>query len=470
MSELSRISSRLPGRARTTSGSVVSRNCSSSASSGLSVSCFQDPKTLAAAQRVSDLIDDDIKKEAARRQAESRKEIKVMLLGQAESGKSTLQKQFQLYHASHTLDAERPSWRIVVYANLIEAVRAILEELDYEFSLSLEEYPFPSNGSGPTDVAAQNEILELRRSLLPLISLQGSLTSELSDGVSFIGNRRGALFPRRQGLFSRTSSRPVTDLGESSKTVVATNRAAQVLGMTVHVIEALWRHRSVEYMLRVRKLRLEESGLFFLNHVQRIAQPDYIPSTDDVLHVRLQTVGVIEHTLRVRTVGGNFIWKIFDVGGTRSQRPAWCSFFDDVNALVFLAPISAFDQYLEEDPLTNRIHDSLQLLTSICTNSLLKNAQAILLLNKTDVLRKKLEAGVQICQYITSYGNRLNNFATAAEYFRSHFLAAHKKQDMFQRKLHVHFTSMLDVQATQIIIASVGDLIMRKHIAQTGLA
>ncbi|KAJ6594618.1 guanine nucleotide binding protein, alpha subunit [Mycena capillaripes] len=469
MTELSRFFYRLPGRSRTTSRSLVSRN-SSTTSSTRSSSQLQDSATAqAAAQRRSESIDEDIRKDAARRQSESRKEVKVMLLGQAESGKSTLQKQFQLYHASHTLETERPSWRLVVYANLIKAVRTILEELDYEFSLSLDEYPWASEDSAPTDVATQNEILELRRRLLPLISLEGSLLSELSDGVSFVGNRRGTLFPPRKGTFTRASSRPVADLRESTKAMVATNRAAQVLGTTLHVIEALWRHRSVQHMLRLRKLRLNESGLFFLNEVQRIAQPDYIPSTDDVLHVRLQTVGVIEHSLKVDTVGGSYIWKIYDVGGTRSQRPAWCSYFDDVNALIFLAPISAFDQYLEEDPLTNRIHDSLQLLTSISSNQLLKNAQLILLLNKTDILRKKLEAGVQIRKYITSYGDRPNNFSTAAEYFRTHFLSAHKRRDVFQRRLYVHFTTMLDVQATQIIIASVGDLIMRKHIAQTGL-
>ncbi|KAJ7782560.1 guanine nucleotide binding protein, alpha subunit [Mycena maculata] len=463
------ISCRLPGRIRTSFGSVTSRK--SSASSGLSVSQLQTSPTLAqAAQRTSDSIDEDIKNEAARRQTESSREVKIMLLGQAESGKSTLQKQFQLYHASHTLDVERPSWRIVVYANLIKAVRTILEELDYEFSSSLAEYPFPSEGSGPTDVGAQNEILELRRNLLPLISLEGSLSSELSGGASFLGTRRGTSFPRRPGLFTRESSRPVADLRESSGAVVATNRAAQVLASTVHVIEALWRHRSVDAMLRLRKLKLDESGLFFLEQVRRIAEPDYIPSTDDVLHVRLPTVGVIEHSLKVNTVGGSYIWRIYDVGGTRSQRPAWCSYFDDVNALIFLVPISAFDQYLDEDPLTNRIHDSLQLLMSIWTNELLKNAQLVLLLNKIDILRKKLEAGVQVRQYIPSYGNRPNNFSTAAEYFRSHFLAAHKKKDSFQRRLYVHLTTMLDVQATQVIITSVGDLIMRKHIAQTGLA
>ncbi|KAJ7090886.1 guanine nucleotide binding protein, alpha subunit [Mycena belliarum] len=440
--------------------SRISGRISGKPSSSLSLSQCSSPAAQAA-RRVSDSIDDDIKQEAKKRQTESRREVKIILLGQAESGKSTLQKQFQLYHASHTLEVERPSWKIVVYTNLIKAVRTVLEELDYEFSLSLDEYPFLPAGSGPTGVAAQNEIIDLRRRLLPLISLEDSLASELSGGSSILPHHRG------RSLFTR---RPVTELRGSSNAPVVMNRAAQVLGATVDVIEALWRHRSVDCMIRLRKLRLDEAGAFFLDQVQRIAQMDYIPSIEDVLHVRLQTVGVIEHSLEVNTLGGKYIWKIYDFGGTRGQRPAWCSFFDDVNALIFIAPISAFDQYLEEDPLTNRIHDSLQLLISICTNKLLKNVQLILLLNKTDILRKKLEAGVQIRQYITSYDNRPNNFSTAAEYFRSHFLAAHRKKDAFQRRLYVHFTSMLDIQATQVIITSVGDQIMRKHIARTGLA
>ncbi|KAJ6616676.1 G-protein alpha subunit [Mycena sp. CBHHK59/15] len=451
-----------PGHTRAKSGSV-SRSHSSSTSFSVSTK-VQNAK----AQRVSDMIDEQLKREGARRQIEVGKEVKVLLLGQAESGKSTLRKQFQLYHASHTLDMERPSWRIVVYANLIKALRTILEELDYEFSLSLEEYPCPSEGSGPTDVAAQNEINELRRNLLPLISLEGSLSSELSDGVTFVGHRRGTLFPACPATFTRSSSRPLIDLRGSSKALVATNRAAQVLGTSVDAAEALWGHRSVQFMLRLRKLRLDEAGHFFLDHLQRIAQPDYVPTTDDLLHVRLQTVGVIEHSLKVNTVGVNYNWKIYDVGG--AQRPAWCPYFDDVNTLIFLAPISAFDQYLEEDPLTNRVHDSLQLVTSICANKLLKNAQLVLLLNKTDILRRKLEAGIQVRQYITSYGDRPNNYATVAEYFRTHFVAAHKKEDIARRRLYVHFTSMLDVQATQIIIVRIGDTIMRKHIAQTGLA
>ena len=78
--------------------------------------------------------------------------------------------------------------------------------------------------------------------------------------------------------------------------------------------------------------------------------------------------------------------------------------FPIATAIIFLAPISAFDQvsyacfisvdcsgssdagffsqYLEEDPRTNRIDDSLQLWTMVCSNLLLKNAHLVLMLNK----------------------------------------------------------------------------------------
>lgn len=34
---------------------------------------------------------------------------------------------------------------------------------------------------------------------------------------------------------------------------------------------------------------------------------------------------------------------------------AWAPFFDDMDAIIFLAPISCFDQVLAEDPTVNRL-------------------------------------------------------------------------------------------------------------------
>jgi guanine nucleotide-binding protein alpha-1 subunit len=67
------------------------------------------------------------------------------------------------------------------------------------------------------------------------------------------------------------------------------------------------------------------------------------PHIADVLRARLKTTGVIEHTFTLR--GGpsatNMDWKIYDVGGERSQRQAWAPYFDDVNAIIFLGAYSS---------------------------------------------------------------------------------------------------------------------------------
>lgn len=46
------------------------------------------------------------------------------------------------------------------------------------------------------------------------------------------------------------------------------------------------------------------------------------------------------------------------------------------------AAISAYDQYLEEDPKTNRIDDSLQLWTQITSSPMLRDVHLVLFLNK----------------------------------------------------------------------------------------
>ncbi|KAF8893616.1 G-protein alpha subunit [Infundibulicybe gibba] len=424
------------------------------------------------ARKVSNMIDEELKQESVKRKEARHKEVKVMLLGQAESGKSTLQKQFQLYYASQTLDHERPSWRPVVYFNILKAVRMILNELDYEFSNQFTDDPdLPepdiqevSFHQHRTD-QVQSEIADLRAKLLPLISMEDALASELNGGVSISGGRTGA-FVRSgwQALVTPNLNWPKSERTASPRALEVALLAARTLGNVSAHVETLWRHHAVKRLVELRKLRLDESAPFFLDHIQRIAEPDYLPTTDDILNVRLQTLGVMEHSFLINMAGSTYNWKLYDVGGARGQRHAWVPYFDDATAIIFLAPISAFDQYLEEDPRTNRIEDSLQLFTAICSNKLLKNAHL------ADLLKKKIRAGHKVQKYITSYGDRPNNYEAVSEYFRSHFVQLHRRKDISHRVLYVHFTSMLDIKTTQSVIENVGEAIIRQHIAQIGLS
>jgi hypothetical protein len=232
-------------------------------------------------------------------------------------------------------------------------------------------------------------------------------------------------------------------------------------------------------------------------------------------------MGVTETNFHVKQgLTGTGDWKVYDVGGSRTQRSAWVPFFDDgvsahifhsmrvrfllsVNAILFLAPISAFDQRLEEDPNVSRIEDSMLLWREICRNRLLMNVDLILFLNKVDLLRKKLEDGVQFNKYLTQYKDA-NTVAAVCKCeesfpfcpralvhgadgtsaglgltrfylvdFENKFIAIHRdglkklyanlqnpaknggkveKLPEAERKLKIHCTSVIDMESTQKII------------------
>ncbi|KAI0762174.1 G-protein alpha subunit [Trametes elegans] len=447
------------------------------------------------ALRVSNAIDDELRREREALRRRKHKDVKVMMLGQAESGKSTLQKQFQLYYSSNSLDEERPSYRPIVYFNILKAIRMILDELDWQYGLgangSGQPLPVPlmpstsASGSGSGSGSASSlrslpnpawfpELAQLRAKLLPLVASEDALAAELSGGVTLAGGRTGVYVRHGwQALISGNRSWPLADTYRTAMTPrqsAVTNIVAKTLAASQDEIELLWYHPGVQSLLKQNKLRLEEYGEFFLAHIRRISQPDYLPTNEDILHVRLQTIGVTEHAFDVSLGGTHYNWLLYDVGGARGQRHAWVPYFDDATAVIFLAPISAFDQYLEEDPRTNRIDDSLQLFTAVCSNKLLAHAALVLMLNKTDLLRQKLEAGIKVRKYISSYGDRPNNYEEVSEYFRAHFIQVHRRKDVTRRPLFLHFTSMLDIKATQSIIINVGEAIMRSHLTKIGLA
>lgn len=54
-----------------------------------------------------------------------------------------------------------------------------------------------------------------------------------------------------------------------------------------------------------------------------------------------------------------FWFRVYDVGGQRSERRKWMHCFDDVTAIIFVAAVSAYDQVLYEDATQNRIDEVL---------------------------------------------------------------------------------------------------------------
>ncbi|KAJ7070716.1 guanine nucleotide binding protein, alpha subunit [Mycena amicta] len=241
----------------------------------------------------------------------------------------------------------------------------------------------------------------------------------------------------------------------------------------VHILHAcapymqeLWRDRNVRERLREKRLRLEESSGFYLDEIPRITAKKYIPTNADVLKARLKTMGVVEHTFLISSGSNRGVhWKIYDVGGSRNQRQAWAPYFEEINAIIFLAPISAFDQVLAEDSRVNRVEDSLQLWQAVVANKLLAKVNIVLFLNKCDLLQAKLDAGVRLSHHMISYGDRPNDYDSVSKYFRNKFGALHHAvTPNKERELYIHLTAVTDTRRTATIISNVRDIIIKGNL------
>lgn len=172
-------------------------------------------------------------------------------------------------------------------------------------------------------------------------------------------------------------------------------------------------------------------------------------------------------------------WYIYDVGGSRNnvcvyllvprfpltalQRPMWIPYFDDVQAIIFLAPL-AFNLMLEEDPKVNRLEDSIMLWKEICGNALLSKTTLILFLNKMDILQATLAAGIRVSKYVPSYGDQPNDVQHVTKYFRDKFRGYHKRLSPQARAFYWHETSVIDTRSTAAILVGVREGILRSHL------
>jgi guanine nucleotide-binding protein G(i) subunit alpha len=239
---------------------------------------------------------DEIESQLKRDRLMAKNEIKMLLLGAGESGKSTVLKQMKLIHHGGYNDQERDSYKEIIFSNTIQSMRAILEALP-QLDLALS----PAN--------------DARRSTI--LALPAQIEAEV--------------LPR--------------DVADS--------------------IRALWRDPAItQAVSRSREFQLNDSAVYYFTAIDRMASPNYLPTDQDILRSRVKTTGITETTFKV----GELTYKLFDVGGQRSERKKWIHCFENVTALVFLVSLSEYDQMLYEDESVNRMQEALTLFDSICNS------------------------------------------------------------------------------------------------------
>lgn len=350
--------------------------------------CNQSVEDKSAADR-SKQIDNQLKED----QQKMSTEVKLLLLGAGESGKSTIVKQMKIIHENGYSQQECDQFKSIVFNNTINSMQVILQAMEQlKISFGSEDRK--------TDASA---ILGLGADLEGV-----SLSKELSDSIKRLWSDSGV-----QQCFER----------------------------------------SAEY-------QLNDSAKYYFDAIDRISAPDYVPNEQDVLRTRVKTTGIVESHFDYR----GLLFKLFDVGGQRSERKKWIHCFENVTAIIFCVALSAFDQVLAEDETMNRMQESLKLFDSICNSKWFLNTSIILFLNKLDLFEEKIKRSTLKSAFPEYEGN--NTADEAKEYIKSRF---EKMNRSTTKQVYSHFTCATDTGNIKFVFDAVTDIIIQNNLRDCGL-
>jgi len=171
-----------------------------------------------------------------------------------------------------------------------------------------------------------------------------------------------------------------------------------------------------------------------------------MPNDQDVLRSRVKTTGITETTFII----GDLTYRMFDVGGQRSERKKWIHCFENVTTILFLVAISEYDQLLFEDETVNRMQEALTLFDSICNSRWFIKTSIILFLNKIDRFKEKLPAS-PMKNYFPDYEGG-DDYAMACDYILNRFVSLNQHET---KQIYTHFTCATDTTQIRFVMAAV---------------
>jgi guanine nucleotide-binding protein G(s) subunit alpha len=241
----------------------------------------------------------------------------------------------------------------------------------------------------------------------------------------------------------------------------------------------LWKDKGIQQCFdRANEYQLIDCAKYFLDRVEKLMSPGYVPDEQDILRCRVLTSGIIETTFTLDRV--NF--HMFDVGGQRDERRKWIQCFNDVTAIIFVTAMSGYNLTLREDATQNRLKESLDLFKNLWNNRWLKNISTILFLNKVDLLTEKISSGrskledtfPEFTRYqmptdssVQKQPNEPLEVVKAKYFIRDEFLKISAQTNESNRHFcYPHFTCAVDTENIRRVFNDCRDIIQRMHLMQ----
>jgi guanine nucleotide-binding protein G(i) subunit alpha len=249
------------------------------------------------------------------------------------------------------------------------------------------------------------------------------------------------------------------------------------------ILKRLWADPGAQQTwARRAEYHIQDAFSWYMNELDRISLPGYIPSVDDILRARVRTSGIVEESYKID--GVEFV--MYDVGGQRNERKKWIHCFDAVTAVIFVVAISEYDQFLYEDDQMYRMDEAVLLFDEMCNLRHFKNTSMILFLNKNDLFREKLKT-IPVCvnsgpkKRYESFQGPYVKFGTAdAEFGNPDFEAAYeaakefflqlflRRNQQINKEIYHHVTCATDTSNIKVVFNAAKDIILKDNLRGSG--
>ncbi|XP_021698987.1 guanine nucleotide-binding protein G(f) subunit alpha [Aedes aegypti] len=258
----------------------------------------------------------------------------------------------------------------------------------------------------------------------------------------------------------------------------------------VQRVRTVWADSAVKMCFkRSNEFQLIDSAKYFLDRIEKISMPGYIPSNSDILNCRKRTTGIQEVSFHIKLPkslgGGSQEFRMFDVGGQRSHRTKWMQVFEGIEAVLFMIACGSFDQTLREDPKQNRLVEAFELFRGVWHNRFLAETGLIVFLNKQDILEQKILSGKSIKDYFPEYeeyvkatdsDNLCDELTRTRCFIKSKLIditneTPRRTSLLVQRKrtCYYHFTVATDTNNVRMVFNDVHNIILARNLHNVGI-
>nr|VZI04583.1 unnamed protein product [Spirometra erinaceieuropaei] len=165
----------------------------------------------------------------------------------------------------------------------------------------------------------------------------------------------------------------------------------------VPLLSKIWADDSIRLAFDQRSRLItedfSENTRFYLNRIEQIGRPNYVPTNEDIVWSRRPTNYISEEEICVHGVPITFI----DVGGQTKERSKWCHTFNDMTSVLFLVACSHYDEFYVDrvtEEYRNKLREAMDVFESLVNHVSFRRVSIILFFNKTDILKEKLASGL----------------------------------------------------------------------------